>query len=109
MGNKEKILEILKQHKDGLILVDIDTEYNIEHGRKLGHDLYNYLSRLVDMGLVEQFRPEVRTGKILGFTVTDKACEAEDLEKLKEITKDLIIKREITDIQERDLRKICQL
>jgi len=95
MGNKENILEILKKHKDGLILVDIDTEYEIEHDRKLGHDLYRYLARLVDMGLVEQFKPEIRTGKILGFKCTDKIWEAEALQILKKMIPKFIDK-EIT-------------
>jgi len=86
MGNKENVLEILKDNNDGLTFAEINIEYTSNHnGKELGHDPYNYLNRLVDMGLVETFKPKIRTGKILGFRATEKAWEKEALEILKKM------------------------
>ncbi|MEE9378837.1 MAG: hypothetical protein V3V33_12470 [Candidatus Lokiarchaeia archaeon] len=86
IGNKENVLEILKDNKAGLTFADLNIEYTLRYdGKELGHDLYNYINRLVDMGLVETFIPTIRTGKILGFRATEKAWEKEALEILKKM------------------------
>jgi len=109
MGNKEKVLEVLKANREGLTFKELDDKCD------LGHDLYAYLSRLGDDGLVDFFRPkgkEKKERKVVGFRATEKAWEEERKEKaleLIEITKDLITKGKITDKQEEVLKEICQL
>ena len=85
MGHKENVLEILKKHKDGLTFAELNTEYNTEYGKELGHDLYNYINRLDDKGLVETFIPKMRTGKAVGYRATEKAWEEERKAKALEI------------------------
>lgn len=92
MSNQKNVLEILKENKDGLTIPDLDTEYELEYGRKLGHSIYVYLHRLEDKDLVEAFIPKVRTGRVIGYRATEKAWEEERktmaLEKL-EIIEDM--------------------
>lgn len=81
MGNKENILEILKKHKDGLTIPDLDIEYEKEHGRRFGHALYSYLHRLTDKDLIEPFIPKMRMGNVIGYKATEIAYEEERKEE----------------------------
>ena len=78
MGNKERVLEVLKANREGLTFVEIDKEC------KIGHDLYAYLSRLGDDGLVEIFRTKNGMRKVVGFRATEKAWEEERKEEALE-------------------------
>ncbi len=84
--NKERVLEVLKENKKGLTFAEIDNEC------KIGHDLYAYLSRLEDDGLVEVFRRKSTDTerKVNRFRATEKAWEEEYKEESLEILKKMI-------------------
>lgn len=82
MGNKERILALLKENKAGMTAKELDTEC------KIGDNIYVYLKRLIDDDFVENIIPKNRVGKVIGYRATEKAFEqeirAETLSKLKD-------------------------
>lgn len=114
VGHKENIIELLKKNELGLTYKVLLRKYEGEFNRKLCNDIkngYYYLRELVKKGLVKTYIPEDREGKIIAYKLTEKGLTGEpnDLEKLKGIVKDLIIKKSISEKQEQELVEICQL
>ncbi len=94
MGHKENVIELLKEHKLGLTYKDLLEKYEKKFGytlwgkesekldkkgkrydnRKNG---YYYLKMLIDKGLVKNYTPEDRKGKIVAYKLTEKGLTGE--------------------------------
>ena len=97
MGNKEKILEYLKEHKEGAGAIDLDN--TIDCGKYIDKDnkekrmIYIYLARLIKDGLIEPFIIKVEhleNKYSKSYRVTEKAWEEERKENALAILEKMI-------------------
>lgn len=94
-NNKEKVLKVLNDNREGLTAKEIDSKLLI--GNTIGNTLHIYLARLVNDGLVEWFKQ--KNNRYKSYRLTDKYFEPErQKEALKtlEMIKGLINRGVIT-------------
>lgn len=123
MGHKENVMELLKEHKLGLIYKDLLKKYEEKFkytlwgkenpkykenpiskydNRKNG---YYYLRELKQKGLIDTYTPvdndnkRITEGKIIAYRLTEKALNPEktDEKMLEECLRELIIERRISE------------
>ena len=75
--NKQKILNLLNNNREGLTAKDIDSKLII------GNTLHIYLARLLNNGLIEWFN--LKSNKYKSYRLTDKYFEPERQKEALEI------------------------
>lgn len=77
IGNKERIINILKKFESGLTYKNLLDQYRSEHNKDLENG-YVYLKRLKQSGLIETYKPPYSKGKVITYKLVPEALKEND-------------------------------